>query len=129
MDIRVLVGDPVDPATLYAGGDAGLFQSVDRGSWSQRATFQVTCCTWPPGTAPSPTSPFPQLAPAGVRSLLIDFTNPNILYAWTARINGCFFADALDRKFALMADLDTETTRALGQFLIELADRAEARQG
>ena len=33
----------------------------------------------------------------------------------------------LDGKFALFADLDTETTRALGQYLIELADRAEAR--
>ena len=35
----------------------------------------------------------------------------------------------LDGKFALIADLDTETTRALGQFLIDLADSAEARQG
>lgn len=35
----------------------------------------------------------------------------------------------LDGKFALLADLDTETTRALGQFLIDLADRTEARHG
>ena len=35
----------------------------------------------------------------------------------------------LEGKFALIADLDTETTRALGQFLIDLADRAEARYG
>lgn len=35
----------------------------------------------------------------------------------------------LDGKFALLADLDTETTRALGQFLIDVADRAEARRG
>jgi hypothetical protein len=32
----------------------------------------------------------------------------------------------LDGKFTLLVDLDRETTRALGQFLIELADRAEA---
>ncbi len=95
MDIRVLVGDPVDPATVYAGGDAGLFRSVDSGgSWSQRAAFQVTCCTLPPGF-PAPPPFFPPVAPAGLRSLVIDYTNPNILYARTARINGCAFTDIL----------------------------------
>jgi len=34
----------------------------------------------------------------------------------------------LDGKFNLNADLDTETTRALGKFLIELADRADAER-
>jgi hypothetical protein len=32
----------------------------------------------------------------------------------------------LDGKFSLLVDLDAETTRALGKFLVELADRAEA---
>jgi hypothetical protein len=31
----------------------------------------------------------------------------------------------LDGKFTLLVDLDAETTRALGRFLVELADRAE----
>jgi len=35
----------------------------------------------------------------------------------------------LDGKFVLWVDLDSTTMRALGQFLIELADRAEAQQG
>ena len=35
----------------------------------------------------------------------------------------------LDGKFVLSADLDSTTMRALGQFLIKLADRAEAQQG
>lgn len=38
-------------------------------------------------------------------------------------------AGKLGGQFALLADLDTETTRALGQYLIDLADRAEARHG
>ncbi len=32
----------------------------------------------------------------------------------------------LDGQFILTADLDAETTRALGKFLVELADRAQA---
>jgi hypothetical protein len=31
-------------------------------------------------------------------------------------------------KFVLWVDLDSATMRALGQFMVELADRAEARQ-
>lgn len=33
---------------------------------------------------------------------------------------------ALGGRFTLLADLDAETTRALGRFLLELADRSEA---
>ena len=32
----------------------------------------------------------------------------------------------LDGRFSLHVDLDAETTRALGKFLVDLADRAEA---
>lgn len=31
----------------------------------------------------------------------------------------------LDGQFTLLVDLDSETTRALGEFLIELADQSE----
>ncbi len=33
----------------------------------------------------------------------------------------------LDGQFTLLVDLDSGTTRALGKFLIELADQAETR--
>jgi len=35
----------------------------------------------------------------------------------------------LDGRFALWVDLDSTTMRALGQFLIELADSAEVQKG
>jgi hypothetical protein len=34
----------------------------------------------------------------------------------------------LDGKFVVWVDLDSTTMRALGQFLVELADRAEGQQ-
>jgi photosystem II stability/assembly factor-like uncharacterized protein len=57
LDIEVLAGDPVSPATIYAGGNNGLFKSLDGGG------------SWSALDAPSP-----------LRSLLIDLTNPNVLY-------------------------------------------------
>jgi len=102
LGIQVLVGDPADFATVYAGGDEGLFKSIDGGaSWSQRAAFQITCCAPPPGLPPglpppiSAIPPFASVAPASVHDLLIDSTNPNVLYAATHRTDGCFFADIL----------------------------------
>ena len=63
VDIEVLTADPVSPATIYAGVNNGLFKSLDGGgSWSSLG-------------APSPLA-----APSPVRSLLIDFSNPNVLY-------------------------------------------------
>jgi photosystem II stability/assembly factor-like uncharacterized protein len=57
LDIEVLAGGPASAATIYAGGNNGLFKSLDGGG------------SWSPLAAPSP-----------LRSLLIDFTNPNVLY-------------------------------------------------
>jgi photosystem II stability/assembly factor-like uncharacterized protein len=95
LGIQVLVGDPVDPVTIYAGGDDGLFKTVDgAGNWNKQADFQVTCCDTPPGLPPLP-NVFPPIAPASVRSLFIDFTNPKILYLSTVRINGCLYTDVL----------------------------------
>jgi hypothetical protein len=34
----------------------------------------------------------------------------------------------LDGRFTLLVDLDSETTRALGKFLIELADQSEEKR-
>jgi photosystem II stability/assembly factor-like uncharacterized protein len=65
-DIEALVGDPINPATVYAGGSEGLFKSVDGGAnWSHPYTL------------------------SGANSLLINFTNSNILYARKASPNGC----------------------------------------
>ena len=65
-DIETLAGDPLNPLTIYAGGNAGLFKSVDGGaSWTHPYTL------------------------SGADSLLINFTNSNILYARKASPNGC----------------------------------------
>jgi photosystem II stability/assembly factor-like uncharacterized protein len=93
--VQVLVSDPADPATIYAGGDGGLFKSVDRGGdWIQQATFLAAGMP-PPGLPPLPPGLTPVPASASVRSLLIDFTNSNILYVGTHRTNGCFAPDIL----------------------------------
>ena len=90
-DIRTLVGDPLSPAILYAGDNNALFRSVDGGAkWTQLATFQVFCCQTPPGVAPPP---FPPGIGAELDYLLVDFTNPNILYLGTGRPGGCLSTD------------------------------------
>jgi photosystem II stability/assembly factor-like uncharacterized protein len=84
LSIRVLVGDPANPATTYAGGDQGLFKSVDGGAnWKSEAAFVLP--------AAGPFGP----GPAEVHSLLIDFTNPDIQYIVTARPGGCDAFDVL----------------------------------
>ncbi len=87
LGIQTLVGDPTDPAIVYAGGDEGLFKSINSGaSWNQQAAFQVTLFT---------SGILPPVSRASVHSLLIDYTNPNILYAETHRTGGCFTGDGL----------------------------------
>jgi photosystem II stability/assembly factor-like uncharacterized protein len=90
----VLVGDPVDGSTIYAGGQDGLFKSVNSGTtWNKQAAFEVTLP--PPGDIPLPVTFqfFPPAAPARMRSLLVDFTNPNTLYVVTGRVDGCIWTD------------------------------------
>jgi photosystem II stability/assembly factor-like uncharacterized protein len=68
VDIEVLAGDPLNPATVYAGGNSGLFKSLDGGG----------SCS-------------PLAAPSGpMRSLLIDFTNPNVLYLQPSGASVCY---------------------------------------
>jgi photosystem II stability/assembly factor-like uncharacterized protein len=79
-DIRVLVGSPGDPATVDAGGD-GLFKSIDSGGYWQKQELP-----------PSPTPAFLNNEPAGVRSMLIHSTDPNILYVVAnVRAGGCYY--------------------------------------
>jgi photosystem II stability/assembly factor-like uncharacterized protein len=74
-NIRLLAMDSVNASTVYAGGGGNLFKSVDRGaSWS---TIEGP----PPGVYPDQRS--------AIRSLLIDSTNPEILYVERAGVDGC----------------------------------------
>jgi len=93
IDIRTLVIDPTNAATVYTGGRDGLFRSLDGGtSWTNMIRFQLPAPNWPPPwSQPPPGGP----GPAHTRSLLIDFANPHVLYARTIRYNGCFASDNL----------------------------------
>jgi photosystem II stability/assembly factor-like uncharacterized protein len=91
VDIGALAVDRFDAGTVYAAAGNSLFKSADGGaSWNKLFTFQLSIASGAPFSPPflpdSPTYP---------RSLLIDFSNPDILYATTARGNGCYFADNL----------------------------------
>jgi len=91
MDVRMLATDPVNGSTLYTGGK-DLFKSIDYGdTWTSFASFQLPAASFPP---PS-TQPAFGAGPAHIRSMLIDFSNPNILYVGTARYNACIFSDKL----------------------------------
>ena len=90
IDIRALAIDPTDAATVYTGGRDGLFRSLDGGtSWTNLTKFHLPAPNW-----------ISQPPPVGgelahIRSLLIDFANPNVLYGRTIRYNGCFASDNL----------------------------------
>jgi photosystem II stability/assembly factor-like uncharacterized protein len=91
VDIGALAVDRLDAGTVYAAAGNSLFKSADGGaSWNKLFTFQLSIA---PGAPFSP--PFLPDSPTYPRSLLIDFSNPDILYAATARGNGCYFADNL----------------------------------
>jgi photosystem II stability/assembly factor-like uncharacterized protein len=80
-NLRVLAIDPAHPSAVYTGGPGGVFETNDAGgSWINLATFHVS-------------SGFIGLGAADVHSLLVDFKNPNILYAETLRVNGCAMDD------------------------------------
>jgi len=68
-DLHVLAIDPASATTVYTGGAGGVFKSEDAGGkWINLAAFQVSSQRY-----------LPAPAPAAVRSLFIDFKNPNIL--------------------------------------------------
>jgi photosystem II stability/assembly factor-like uncharacterized protein len=121
MDLEVLVGDPLNPATIYAGGNDGLFKSEDSGEcWSHLGTFQVT----------SSTTQFPAVSPGGVRSLLIDFTNPAVLYVSLARSVGNFWTSTdinlvkstdggATWNYSIGADVTPTTGNAVGLLAVD----------
>jgi photosystem II stability/assembly factor-like uncharacterized protein len=93
LDLKVLSTDPANPGTIYAGGGAGLFKSLDRGAnWNPVAAFQVGMGTPLPGL-PLPVTPLPSAGPATVASFFVSPADPATLYAGTHRADGCFFSD------------------------------------
>jgi photosystem II stability/assembly factor-like uncharacterized protein len=91
-DIRVLVTDSASPANVYSSEGGQLFKSVDAGTnWAKLGTFQISAPSFPPGIPPPPFG----AGSAVIRSMLIDFSNPSILYVDTARAGGCAFSDNL----------------------------------
>jgi hypothetical protein len=73
-DVRVLVTDPRNSSTLYAGSQLGLFKSTDRGNNWTAINDGLT--------KTNPIVPYPAYDPAyGVRALVIDPANSSTLYA------------------------------------------------
>lgn len=91
IDVRVLAIDPVNATTLYTAAGNAVFKSLDSGaSWMKLFTFHIANVLIPPD----------RLLNFGaddaiVRSLLIDFIDPNVLYVETARTDGCAGGDQL----------------------------------
>ena len=90
IDVRTLAIDPTNAAAAYAGvggGGEGVFKTADGGGqWSNLAQLLIT----------EAAAPQAQGVLGVVNSLLIDFANPKVLYAATARIDrSCYYADKL----------------------------------
>ena len=91
VSVGVVAVNHNDAGTVYAGTGESLFKSFDNGTtWSRLFAFQIN-----PSSSPFIFPAFPLLAAGYMRSLLIDSTNPDNLFAATYRPNGCFFADNL----------------------------------
>ena len=91
VDVFALGVSPLEASTLYASAGNSLFKSADAGAtWSSLFAFQL----FTPETN-FIGSFFPDGSPTYPRTLLIDFSNPNNLYVYTNRGNGCYFADNL----------------------------------
>jgi photosystem II stability/assembly factor-like uncharacterized protein len=74
----------------YAGVRDGIFKSLNDGeSWTNLKSFRISGRTVPPGGYQPPVD----ARPAVVRSLLIDFKNPNTLYVGTTGASGCSYND------------------------------------
>jgi photosystem II stability/assembly factor-like uncharacterized protein len=83
-DLHVLATDPVHSGILYAGGVGGLFKRAN-------AETSWTNLNLPPIAAESRFG-FPA-SNSLVRSLAIDFTNPDVLYVNGGRPNRCVYYD------------------------------------
>src|SRR5258706_5528036 len=76
LDVRIVAIDPVNPATLYAGGPTGIFKSIDGAATWHASGLLIA-------TARDANYPFPFVAQSIVTKLAIDPANPLTLYAGT----------------------------------------------
>jgi photosystem II stability/assembly factor-like uncharacterized protein len=101
IDVSLMTVDPVNSSTVYSvapvgpvtpptfSSGQGIYRSIDGGSsWASLAVF-----------------PFPAYGglvsgPAQIRSILVDYFDPNTLYALTGRRDGCVATDHLLFKSA-----------------------------
>jgi photosystem II stability/assembly factor-like uncharacterized protein len=89
IDVSMLTIDSAN-GIVYAGVRDGLFKTSDDGAnWAALHLFQIAAQPFPPSVPPPPFG----AGAAIVHSLLIDFTNPNVLYVETTRAGGCAFND------------------------------------
>jgi photosystem II stability/assembly factor-like uncharacterized protein len=93
IEVATVAANPMDPAALYIGSGNAIFKSTDGGtSWKNLFAFRLFAPTNPP---PLIGPFFPDGSPAYPESILIDPSNPNVLYVATGRGNGCYYADSL----------------------------------
>ena len=93
IDIRTLAIDPANGATIYVGGNDGLFKSLNGGaSWTSLRKFQLPAPNWPPPVVPAAAV---WRASALVRSVFVNPLTPGVVYAHTWRYNACAFSDKL----------------------------------
>jgi hypothetical protein len=107
LDVRVVAIDPVDTATVYAGGRRGLFKSGDGGaSWSITGLSAME-------TKPVAAVPFSLLTSA-INHLAIDPRNPRTLYAATGMEESC---DAWQRRVFKSVDAGATWTDTVSPFI------------
>jgi hypothetical protein len=90
LDVRIIGIDPINKETIYAGGAAGLFKSIDGGlTWNLTGLVSSTVTISSiPGLPPLPR---PLVNTSVVVRLAIDSINPNKLYAATFLEMSCVY--------------------------------------
>jgi photosystem II stability/assembly factor-like uncharacterized protein len=94
-DVQAVAAGANDPASIFIGAGNRILKSGDGGAtWIGLSSLQYFTA---PGSV-AVGSFFPNNSPAFPRVLLLDITNPNVLFTGTTRGNGCYFADNLIYK-------------------------------
>jgi photosystem II stability/assembly factor-like uncharacterized protein len=97
LDVHVVAVDPVNKATLYAGGPTGLFKSIDGGAkWRMTGLDMEARAIADTAVAFERFDDLPPwwVASSIVTQLAIDAAHPNTLYASTVWRQGCTYLQA-----------------------------------